>query len=140
MQIRDAEKQGAGNLSRMPRSVPMVGTGLYDTGRGALYRQIFQTQTILVCCHGLWEVGHDFLHGERAYPDSIDHRTGLPGGGYFFTQPAFYGAGGERAGCAWRLYGERTGKASFAARTGTDRSQLSPHGLPAGVEPGGGKL
>ena len=79
-------------------------------------------------------------HGKRPRPDGSDRRAGMPGRGYFFTRPALHGTGGQRAGRARRLCGERPGKASPAFGGQRDRSELPPHGLQAGVEPGGGEL
>ena len=76
----------------------MVGTGLYNIGRAALYRKVFQAQTGLVCGYGLWKMGHDHGDGWCSYIDSPDQRAGLSGGGHFFTAEAFYGTGGKRIG------------------------------------------
>ena len=135
-----AAGQGGGNLSRMPGNSPLVSPGLRDPGRASLYRQVFQAQAMLVCGHGLRKMGHDHGHGKRPRPDGSDRRAGMPGRGYFFTPPALHGTGGKRAGGAWRAHGERPGKASPAFGEQGNRAKLPPHGLQAGVEPGGGEL
>ena len=50
-------------VSRSRGNGEVVGTGLHDPGRNSLYRNLFFLKTRLVCCHRLWKMGHEYLHG-----------------------------------------------------------------------------
>ena len=77
--LRRPARGGAGAVPRQPRGGALVGAGLHDGLRRAVYRAVLRKGPAVVCGDGLPQMGHVECHGRGGAADGPDLRRQSPG-------------------------------------------------------------